>query len=227
MNFNNLLNHLYSLSYIQIITLALVFLGVILLLSSIITVFKFTKILSVNEYDKKQWLIITVLIVFFIAGYSIHALDVFKILSLPIDSALMVSLIYFFGAVFVIMAMRSTHSLVKSILGEILSEDKAIALFLARLGAEKEEFKHLRDTFSIPCEHCNSKINYTVADVIRQHATIGDKGVNVQTTFGIRSILLRPTHKCIDGRREIICVHDNDLAYRSIDQSRIILGEKI
>lgn len=220
-------NFLNALDYIQITTFILVILGVFMLLSSIYTVFKFMEVLKVNEFEKNQWLIIIVLIFFFVIGYSIHALDVFNVFTFPVDPALMVSLIYFFGAVFVIKAMTSTKNMVKSILGEILTDDKAYVIFLKRLRAEKTEFSHLKDSFSVDCEHCNKKISYTVPDVVRQHANIGDKGVNIQTTFGVRSILLRPTHKCIGGRREIITVHDGDLAYRSIDQSRIIFGEKI
>jgi len=216
-----------SLNYIQITTFFLVVLGVVMLLVSIYTVLKFMQVLKVNEFEKNQWYVIIVLIFFFVVGYTIHALDVFKVFSFPVDPALMVSLIYFFGAVFVIRAMISTEDMVKSILGEILTDNEAYTIFLKRLGAVENDFPHLKDSFSITCEHCNNKITYTIADVVRQHSNIGDKGVNTQTTFGVRSILLRPTHKCVGGRREIITVHDGDLAYRSIDQSRIIFGEKI
>ena len=103
--------YLQSLSYIQITTFFLVILGVIMLFLSIYTVFKFMKILEINEFENKQWIVIIILILFFVIGYAIHALDVFEVFSFPVDPALMVSLIYFFGAVFVIRAMLSTDSL--------------------------------------------------------------------------------------------------------------------
>lgn len=220
-------NFLHSLDYIQITTFVLVVLGVLMLLLSIKTVKNFMEILKVNEFPRNEWILIMILIFFFVVGYTIHALDVFKVFSFPLDPALMVSLIYFFGAVFVIRAMLSTQAMVKSILGEVLTDEKAYKIFLKRLGAENESFPHLNDTFTIDCEHCNKKISYTIADVVRQHANARDKGVNVQTTFGIRTVVLQPTHKCVDGRREIVTVHDGDLAYRSIDKSRIIFGDKI
>lgn len=220
-------SYLQSLNYIQITTFILVVLGVLMLVLSINTVRKFMNVLKINEFPRNQWILIIVLIFFFVIGYTIHALDVFEVFSFPVDPALMVSLIYFFGAVFVIRAMLSTQALVKSILGEILTDEKAYEVFLERLGSKGETFPHLNDTFVIDCEHCNSKVSYSIADVVRQHANVRDKGVNIQTTFGVRSIILRPTHKCTEGRREIVTIHDGDLAYRSIDQSRIIFGDKI
>lgn len=224
MDANQFLN---SLSLIQITTFVLVVFGVIMLLYSIYTVTKFMNVLKVNEYDNSQWILIIVLIFFFVVGYSIHALDVFNVFSFPVDPALMVSLIYFFGAVFVVRSMLSIKKMVKTILGEIISDEKAYSIFTNRLGADSSDLVHLKDVFHIDCEHCKKKVSYTIADVVRQNSNMGDKGVNVQTTFGIRSIILRPTHKCISGRREIITIHDNDLAYRSIDKSRMILGDTI
>jgi len=211
----------------QILTFFLVLGGVILLISSIFKTLKFYNILKSNKFHSKKWVIVIVLIFFFVVGYLVHALNVFDFFELPINPILLVSLIYFFGAIFVFIAMRSTYSMVRTILGDIISNEKAIEIFLKRTEFKTEELPHLYDKFTITCKSCNCNISYDVADVVRQHSNLADKGVIVESTFGVKSIILRPTHKCKDGLREIIAIHDNSLAFRSVDQSRIILNTNL
>jgi hypothetical protein len=61
--------------------------------------------------------------------------------------------------------------------------------------------------------------------VVRSHAKVLDRGVSVVSTFGVRSFILRPSHKCKDGRREMTIIHDDALAFRAVDNSRLIAGE--
>ena len=66
-----------------------------------------------------------------------------------------------------------------------------------------------------------------MADVVRSNARLLERGIGVINTFGVRSFILRPTHKCESGRRETTVIHDNNLAYRAVDHSRLLMGEDL
>jgi hypothetical protein len=208
----------------QILTFILVLSSVALLTISVSKTLKFYKILKTNKFHSNKWILVISLIFLFIIGYVIHTLNVFNFFEFPVSPILLVSLIYFFGAVFVLITMQSTFTMVKSILGDVVSNEKAIEIFLEKTQLTREELPYLENNFTVNCNSCKCNITYNVADVIRQHFNLSDKGVIVESTFGIKSIILRPHHKCDDGLREIIVIHDHTLAFRSKDQSKTILN---
>jgi len=221
------LNFFESFTTTQFIRLALLQIGVLVLIYNIYNVAKFSKVLKHNHYTIKKWVVVIILFVIFIVGYCIDILDIFNIYKLPINSGLMMSLTYFVATIFYFVLVNSTSSLVKNILGDVVSDDIAFKIALKRININKEELEHLFDKFEINCESCNKNYVYSLADIVRQHYKLSDKGINVETTFGVKSLILRPTHKCTEGRREIIVIHDSNMAYRSIDHSRIILGNSL
>lgn len=204
-----------------VLTLILVISSLALLISSVFVALKFNKILISNKFSSKKWIIVIVLIFFFIFLYIISIFNIFKS---PIKVKPLMSLIYFFGALFVFITMRSTYSMVKIIFGGDILNDKAIDIFLEITKFQKEELPHLFDTFIINCKYCNCDISYNVASVVKQHSSLNDKGIKIESIFGLKSIVLRPNHKCNNDLREIVVIHDNLLAFRSIDQTRILLN---
>ena len=210
----------------QLLSVFLIGIGVLLLLLSLIFVWRIFFLMRINSYSGVQWLIVSLLIIGFAVGYTFHLLIVLEYINPIVDPVLVVSGVYFAGSIFVIFAVRSSLNAVSMILGGRISEDTAIHMFLERIGSvDTNEFPHLSDQFSFKCNECNKDIHYTIADVIRQHSKLKDKGVSVQTTFGVHNFILRHSHICNEGRREMTLIHDNDLAYRAIDRSRIILGD--
>jgi len=218
---------LSSYSTLEIATFVLLLVSSFLLVLSVLLVFRISKILKFNKYVTKFWTFINVIIVFILIGYLIHALNVFNLVEMPIEPGLIINLVYFLGSIFAFMSINSANSLIKTILGDLVTDAKAYEVAIERIGIHEEKLVFLYDEFTIHCVKCEENISFTVADVVRQHYKRADKGINVESTFGVKSIILRPTHKCNEERREMITVHDSTLAYRSLDQSRIILGSTI
>lgn len=215
-------------SFIQIATFTFISTGIILLILSINYFNKFSKTLIKNEYSIKKWRFINFLIIFFIVSYAILSLNILGLLSLPFNPIILIGLITFFGAIFVLLLMQSTYSLIKNILGEEISDNEAIKIFLNYVDKEEKDFEHLHDNFDIQCKSCERTISYSIAEVIKQNYCLPDKGVSIQEVFGVQTFILRPSHKCKLGRREIDVVHDQSLAYRSsMDKTRIKIASKI
>jgi hypothetical protein len=162
---------------------------------------------------------------FFIVGYLVHILFYADIIELPVDSLFMTTLVYFFGAVFVIVTIDSISDTVTSILGKEISDDEALQMFAYAFGLDESEI--VKHKFPLECSSCNENIDYSIADVVRNNINHIHRGITVQTTFGVRSFILRPTHRCTDGRREVTVIHDDNLSFRSVDQSRIIIGGEL
>lgn len=201
-------------------------LGILVLLRSINVSQKFKEILSINDYKTFQWFMVQVLMLFFTIAYFIHLVSLtdFFDVSDYIDLTTLVTLVYFFGGIFVIVTIIATNNMIVSILGGKLTDEEANDLFIKTLGID-EKIAHLHTTFDVNCQFCEKQIKYKIADVVRSHAKVLDRGVSVMSTFGVRSFILRPSHKCKEGRREMTIIHDDSLAYRAVDNSRLIAGE--
>lgn len=198
--------------------------GIVILLRAWIVSIKFKQILTINDYRSYQWLGVQILIVFFAIAYAVHGVTLGDFIELPIDLTTLVTLVYFFGSIFVIVTLLATNNMIVAILGSKISDRDAIDIFRDRMGIE-EEIAHLNDQFVVNCSFCAKIVKYSVADVVRSHVNILDRGVSVVNTFGVRSFILRPSHKCKDGRREMTIIHDDALAFRAVDNSRLIAGE--
>ncbi|MCE7735294.1 MAG: hypothetical protein GPJ54_10480 [Candidatus Heimdallarchaeota archaeon] len=210
--------------YLLYMNVGLTLIGVIILLISMNVSRKFKEILTANDYRSYQWLGVQILILFFAIAYTIHGVTLGDLIELPIDLTTLVTLVYFFGGIFVIVTMLATNNMIVAILGQKLSDKNAIDMFIERFGIE-EKIDHLSDQFEVNCSFCKKNINYSVADVVRSHAKVLDRGMSVVSTFGVRSFILRPSHKCKEGRREMTIIHDSTLAFRAVDNSRLIAGE--
>lgn len=198
--------------------------GIIFLIFSIFIIMKYVHILSGNGYKTTRWNIVLLLIVFFIVSYSFQAAVLGNFIEKTIDPMIVISAVYFFGAVFVLILTRSFNSVVIEVLGELINDDDAWQIACQRLGDGNLPLSTVTRKYEIECEHCKKNIQYSLADVIRANTQTMDKGIQIQATFGIVSYLLRPTHKCVNGRREILVIHDQDLEFRAIDRSRLLWG---
>ena len=211
----------------EYLNISLTIIGIFALLVSFFLIRNFKEILRINDYNINQWNLVSLLVVFFGLAYSAHLIIVFNFVSPPFSILLLVSMVYFFGSVFVIVTMRTTNRMIQGILGDKISDEDTYQIFLNRVGGEHDGFKHLRDDFHITCEFCNKELDYNIPLVIRSHARVLDRGVTVMNTFGVRSFILRPSHTCQSGRREITVVHDEQLSFRAIDNSRLIFGGEL
>ena len=211
---------------IVIIGIVLTVLGVLILATSISLMVLIIKLLRKRQYGIKRWIIVTTLLFFFVVGYIINALEIMEIEIIPIPPILMVSLVYFFGAIFTLVTIWSIRTLISDILGKEMSDKNAIEEFVKISGIDPEH-KNLRVRNTFHCKHCEQDISFTIADVVRYHASTLERGIKVEEVFGTTSYVLRPVHKCKDGRREVNVIHDENLEVRSIEDSRLLFGDAI
>jgi hypothetical protein len=95
---------------------SLTIIGIIILLLGWNVSRKFKGILSTNDYRTYQWIGVQVLIMFFAIAYTIHGISFSDFLELPIDLTTLVTLVYFFGSIFVIVTLVATNNMVVAIL---------------------------------------------------------------------------------------------------------------
>lgn len=202
-------------------TFTLVFIEVFFLIYSLLKAIKIYKILELNKVKSIKFLVIIALIILIILAFLF---SIFNYTKLPISANLILSAICFFVTVLVFISMQYIHSIVKSIYGGIISNKEAINLFLKRVDIKKTSLIHLNDNFLINCKHCESEISYNIASIVRQHLSLKNKGIEVEAVFGVKSFYLYNNHNCNGDLREIITLHDNSLAFRSIDRTRIIIN---
>ncbi|MCY3414902.1 MAG: hypothetical protein INQ03_24845 [Candidatus Heimdallarchaeota archaeon] len=195
--------------------------GILFLLVSLYFNRNIIQILKINKYQVRKFILVGILLLFFMLGYALLILINFNIITLPIDALIVVSFVYFFGAIFTVIALDSTKSILESILGKKISDEIAKKMFIAFTGIDPKVDLDL--SYSFECEECKETINYTIPDVVRENAAMLDRGVSVESVFGVKSYILRPQHQCgKEGRREFTIIHDHELKVRSREKSRLL-----
>ncbi len=204
------------------IGITLTAIGVLILISSITALTIVMRLLGRRAYSRRRWWIVQIMLFFFVVGYIINALEMMGFTIIPLENKLLiVSLVYFFGAIFTIVTILAIRTMLRDILGKQMNDEEAIGIFSELTGVDKNT-PHLTNSFFVICEICEKDIIYTVADVVRDHAFTLERGIQKEEVFGTKSFKLRPVHKCKDGRREITVVHDDSLAVRSIEENRLL-----
>ena len=211
-----------------IVGIVLTAVGVLILITTITTLSYVMRLLGKRAYSNRRWIFVQVMLVFFVIGYIINAIEMsglYDIIPLAND-LLMVSAVYFFGAIFTLVTIIAIRNMLGDMLGKQIPDNEAIEIFL-KVTLPENVLTHLNDTFVIKCDECERVLTYTVPDVVRDHGFTLERGIQVEEVFGTVSYKLRPVHKCNDGRRGICVVHDDTLAVRNIEESRLIYGGRI
>lgn len=209
-----------------IVGIVLTAVGVLILISTITTLAFVMRLLERRSFNRRRWIFVQLMLIFFVIGYIINALEISGITVFGLPGGLMVSLVYFFGAIFTIVTILAIRNMLQDILGKQIPDEQAIGIFLDITDTDKILI-HLNDAFAVKCDVCDRVLTYTVADVVRDHAFTLERGIQVEEVFGTVSYKLHPVHKCKDGRREICVVHDDTLAIRNVEDNRLIYGGRI
>ncbi len=203
-----------------ILQIILPVIGMIILLFSLFFDTRVIHILKTNDYSIRKFIGVGILLLGFLLGYALLVLVNLNFIELNIDPLTIVGLVYFFGAIFTWVALDSTRTILHSILGEKISDEEANKMFREFTGVDEK--LDLTRKFEFECENCARNIIYSVADVVRANAAMLERGISVETVFGVKSFILRPQHRCRNGRREFTIIHDNELRVRSQEKSRLL-----
>ncbi|MDH5404355.1 MAG: hypothetical protein OEY49_17785 [Candidatus Heimdallarchaeota archaeon] len=207
--------------------IAITIAGIFILFITIYHAIKVIKLLRINNYNVKMWFGVITLLIMFVLGYA-AIIPIILHIALPIDIELnlIVSFVYFFGAVFTLVTLSTVRNMLRAILGKEMSDDEALRLFMVY--AEMEDLHpNSQRIFEVNCSVCNKNIQYSIPSIVRSNASSLERGISVEKIFGTTSYVLRPTHICSDGRRELNIVHDHNLEIRSIESSRLLFGGNI
>lgn len=195
--------------------------GMIILVLSMFNNSKVISALKINEYPIKKFIGVFILLLGFLGGYALLVLVNLGIFQLPIDPISIVGIIYLGGAIFTWVATDSTNTIINSILGKKISDEMARKIFVEYTGVP--ETVDLSQSYEFVCEGCKKVIQYSIADVVRANAAMLERGISVESVFGVKSYILRPQHRCGDnGRREFTVIHDSELQVRSREKSRLL-----
>jgi hypothetical protein len=210
----------------ELIIAGMTLVGIGFLLISVSRSQQIVELLQNNIYPTGAWNVILLMLVGFALGYATLVFQVFGFITLPISTEMVVAFVYFFGAIFTVFTTGAVKQNLTGILGKIMSDDEAKIHFnnFAGISENGSNTIDLSKVYSIVCEHCTNHVNYKVTDIVKSNAVALDRGISVEDIFGTKSYILRPSHRCLEGRRETTVVHDKNLEIRSIEGSRIIYG---
>lgn len=201
---------------------AVVLLGAAILCIGLIFAFRIIDIL--RKYGlSRPWTTLTVLISFFFLGYIVTALRFLNIDLIPsISSEFLITAIFFFGALFVLILAILSRNLFISIFGVEIDDKTAIAKFSEFVELPEKQVKSLiKPEYSVICDVCNQKISYSIPDIVRAHPRL-ERGVVIDKAMGGLSYQFFIRHYCSNEYREIPVRHDNKFDYRSQRPSRLV-----
>jgi hypothetical protein len=169
----------------------------------------------------RQWVILSILIAFFFLGYIFTALLFLDIAMVPIVTLEgLVTAIFFFGAIFVLILAVLNRSLFSDIFGVGLDDHKAYQIFAEHVGMPARKVMAMtRAEYSVACEICTDDVKYSIPDLVRSHPRL-DRGVVVERAMGGVNYRFYVRHYCGKELREIPVRHDSQFEYRSHRPSR-------
>jgi hypothetical protein len=198
----------------------IVTLGAIIL--SIGLLFAFQIITILRKYKlSRPWMWLSGLISFFFLGYVFTALRFVDINLLPnLSLEDLVTAIFFFGAIFVLILAVLNYHLFVDIFGVGISDVKAMKRFASYINLPTSQVSHLIDReYTVQCDVCQKLVRYSIPEVVRAHPHL-DRGVIVQEAMGGTNYRLYIRHYCHNEYREIPVKHDSQFEYRSHGPSR-------
>jgi hypothetical protein len=171
----------------------------------------------------RPWIMLVTLISFFFFGYVFTALRFLNINLLPgLSLENLITAIFFFGAVFVLVLAILNRNLLANIFGVGLSDSKAIKLFSEYINLPAQEvISRVKPEYYVTCDTCHKSVKYTIPDIVRAHPRL-ERGVIVDRGMGGVSYHFFIRHYCENEYREIPVRHDNQFEYRSHGPSRLV-----
>jgi hypothetical protein len=169
----------------------------------------------------RPWIWLSSLISFFFFGYVFTALRFMNINLMPgVSLESLVTAIFFFGAVFVLVLAILNVNLFANIFGTGLSDSKAMKLFATHVKLPVRQIIPLiKREFSVTCDICQEPVKYTIPDIVRAHPRL-ERGVIVEKAMGGVNYRFFVRHYCEKEYREIPVRHDSQFEYRSQGPSR-------
>jgi hypothetical protein len=160
--------------------------------------------------------------VFFI-GYVFTALRFLNIDLMPgLSLENLVSAIFFFGAVFVLVLAILNRNLLANVFGVGLSDAKALQLFSNHVHIPTRVLNHLlKPQYCVTCDTCHQPVKYSIPDIVRAHPRI-ERGVIVEKGMGGMHYQFFIRHYCGKEYREIPVRHDSQFEFRSHGPSRLV-----
>jgi hypothetical protein len=171
----------------------------------------------------RPWIVLTNLISFFFVGYIFTALRVLDIDLLPtLTLEDLVTAIFFFGAVFVLVLAILNRNLFASIFGVGISDARALGFFGDFVGLPIRQVASLiKPEYSVKCDVCDQPVKYSIPDIVRSHPRL-ERCVVVEKTMGGVNYRFFVRHYCEKEYREIPVRHDSKFEYRSQRPSRLV-----
>jgi hypothetical protein len=199
-----------------------VILGAAILLVGLFFTLKIIAILR-NFNLARPWIVLFSLISFFLFGYIFTALRFLDINLLPgVSLENLVTAIFFFGAVFVLILAILNRRLFASIFGMDLSDSKAIQIFSEFIKTPSRKIAvMIKPEYSVKCDICNQVVKYSIPDIVRAHPRL-ERGVIVEKAMGGVNYRFFVRHYCQKQYREIPVRHDSNFEFRSHGPSRLV-----
>lgn len=198
----------------------IVIMGAVILLFGLYYAIKIIAILK-NFNLARPWILLFSLISFFLFGYiftALRFLDTNLIPGLSLEN--LVTAIFFFGAVFVLILAFLNRNLFASIFGIGLSDSKAIRQFSEHIKIPaREVLAKTKPEYTVMCDICNQPIKYSIPDIVRAHPRL-ERGVIVEKAMGGINYRFFVRHYCKKEYREIPVRHDSNFEFRSHGPSR-------
>jgi hypothetical protein len=133
----------------------------------------------------RPWIMLTTLISFFFIGYIFTAmrfLGINLIPSLSLES--LITAIFFFGAVFVMVLAILNRNLLANIFGIGLSDAKALKIFSEYINIPTRQIISLiKPEYFVTCDICHQPVKYSIPDIVRAHPRL-ERGVLVERAMG-------------------------------------------
>ena len=169
----------------------------------------------------RPWIMLTTLISFFFLGYIFTALRFLNIDLMPgLSQESLITAIFFFGAVFVLVLAVLNRNLIANIFGIGLSDSKAIKLFSEYVQIPPRQIiAMIKPEYLVTCDVCGQPVKYSIPDIVRAHPRL-ERGVIVEKAMGGVNYRFFIRHYCGKQYREIPVRHDSQFQYRSHGPSR-------
>ena len=175
-----------------------------------------------NKYDlSRPWIVLSSLISFFLIGYIFIALKFVGLDLMPgLTLESLVTAIFFFGAVFVMILAILSRNLFSNIFGMGISDSEALSLFAEHVNLPiRLVLAMIKPEYSVACDICRQPVQYSIPDIVRAHPTL-NRGVIVEKAMGGVNYRFFVRHYCGKELREIPVRHDSQFEYRSNRPSR-------
>jgi hypothetical protein len=140
--------------------------------------------------------------------------------SLSLES--LITAIFFFGAVFVLVLAILNRNLLANIFGIGLSDSKALKLFSEHIKIPtRQVISLIKPEYFVTCDICHQSVKYSIPDIVRAHPRL-ERGVIVERAMGGVTYQFFIRHYCEKEYREIPVRHDSQFEYRSHGPSRLV-----